>query len=82
MFPRNQNKMAEMVTTTIHLNFDEDSIDGIANLVPFISLGKDHALYHYNEFEELYGSNVTSAWHIAEPLVNSDWSFRIPSFLS
>ena len=71
-------QMARMVSAAIERNFGDWPFDG-----KFTSFrwGKNNELYHYNEFVEFYESNTNSAWHDAEPLIESDGSFRIPFFL-
>ena len=73
-----RTQMASMVSAAIERNFGEWPFDG-----EFTSFrwANNNELYHYNEFVEFYKYNASSAWHYAEPLMESDCSFRIPSFL-
>ena len=43
--------------------------------------GKDHELYHWQEFEEFYTECCEYEWHRAQELMSRDGSFIIPQFL-
>ena len=42
--------------------------------------GRDHELYHWQEFEEFYGDWSKSEWQRAHKLMCKDASFIIPQF--